>query len=329
MRTDVPPWGESTPRVALIPAMRRRNTTSQAALADLARDQHGVASAGQLRELGIFGQAIARACECAGCTELHRGVYAVGPGVLSPHGRCAPPSWPAGPGRCSVTPPQHGSGDSRAASGRNLDVIASRQPPSTGEDRRSTDPRAPRACRSHHDRPNPVRHPYPATLVDFAAIAGGHALQNAIERAARLDLLKLTRSTQTLALLHGMKGTRRLDERLRSIETRRSAGHDRSGCFSIWSSGPGCHAPDECVHRGPRDRRLLARRSGLRWKSTAGISHRSRRAFEQDPLRLEDLKLSGIEIDQDHRPPIEREPRKLARQLSQLLAAPNRLDLRR
>src|SRR4051794_37807725 len=76
---------------ALIVGMRGEMRSHQA-LAELAEAQHGVVSYRQLRGLGFSKGHIARAQEAHRLRRVHLGVYAVGHGVLSPHGRDGRPS---------------------------------------------------------------------------------------------------------------------------------------------------------------------------------------------------------------------------------------------
>ena len=57
-------------------------------------------------------------------------------------------------------------------------------------------------------------------------------------------------------------------------------------------------------------------------------SHRTRQAFERDPVRHEDLKLAGIDSIRVTPRRIEREPQQVGRRLSELLER-RRLELHR
>jgi predicted transcriptional regulator of viral defense system len=61
---------------------------SHRALAELAARQHGVVSFRQLRELGFSKGKISRSHEAFRLIRIHRGVYALGHGEISDHGRC-------------------------------------------------------------------------------------------------------------------------------------------------------------------------------------------------------------------------------------------------
>jgi predicted transcriptional regulator of viral defense system len=61
---------------------------SQAKLALLSDQQHGVVAVGQLRQLGVSSSAISRWTGAGRLHRVHRGVYAVGRGALTSHGRC-------------------------------------------------------------------------------------------------------------------------------------------------------------------------------------------------------------------------------------------------
>ncbi len=62
-------------------------TRRERGLAELARRQHGAVSFAQLRQLGFGRHAIAHRLDQGRLHRVHRGVYAVGHGRLTLHGR--------------------------------------------------------------------------------------------------------------------------------------------------------------------------------------------------------------------------------------------------
>jgi hypothetical protein len=66
--------------------MRDSTTPPDVRLAELAGRQYGVVSVGQLRQLGLERDAIARRVRRGRLHRVYRGVYAVGHTVLNPHG---------------------------------------------------------------------------------------------------------------------------------------------------------------------------------------------------------------------------------------------------
>src|SRR4051812_38559181 len=58
--------------------MREKSTPADAAVAEIAAEQHGVVSIAQLRAVGISDEAVRRRAEAGRLHRLHRGVYAVG-----------------------------------------------------------------------------------------------------------------------------------------------------------------------------------------------------------------------------------------------------------
>jgi very-short-patch-repair endonuclease len=164
------------------------------------------------------------------------------------------------------------------------------------------------------------------TLLDIAAIGSLKRLERTVERADRLGILDLIEIDSMLARRPNCPG---------SPQLRQALGLYREPVFA----------------RAPTERRLLAlvRKAGLPRPAVntfvAGYeidaywarerfaveldgwdTHRTRAAFERDPLRLEELKLAGIDSIRLTARRIEREPGRVAKRLHQLLAN-RRLEL--
>jgi predicted transcriptional regulator of viral defense system len=298
-----------------MPAMREE-MRSHAALADLAQRQHGVVTVHQLRELGFSLSAIGRAGGAGRIHRVHRGVYAVGHMALSSHGRChaavlacgdsallshTAAAWLWGLvgsfGQIDVTAPGNRH--------RREGIAVHRSAILTLAERAVVDG-IPTTAVSR-------------SLLDLAAVGSGRSLQAAVERAERLDILRLDEVDSTLSRHPGARGSRRLRQaldiyrdpifsRARSerlfLDLVREAGLPRPS-MNRYVEG---HEIDAYWH----EERFAVEIDG--WGS-----HRTRRAFERDPVRQEDLKLSGIDSIRVTARRVEREPEEVGRRLRALL----------
>jgi very-short-patch-repair endonuclease len=295
--------------------MRKEVRTHQR-LAALAARQHGIVSARQLRHLDYSAAAITRAAQAGRLHRVHRGVYAVGNPRLTKHGRClaavaacrpnallshASAAWLWGllsscPLEAEVTVP------TRRRHRPSLRIHFSILPTEDGG-----------RCEAI-----PVTAP-PRTLLDLATTGPRSRLDRAIQKAERLDLLDLGAIDAMLRRNAGAPGT----------------GHLR-GALEIYRD------PVFARSRPERLLRDLVRKAALPLPSTnvyvAGHevdayweherfavevdgweAHRGRVAFEEDPIRQEDLKLAGIDSLRITARRIEREPAQVAARLGTLL----------
>jgi hypothetical protein len=168
--------------------MRDSTTPRDVRLAELARRQHGVVGAGQLRALGFDRDAIARRARSGRLHRLHRGVYAVGHTILKPEGR-----WLAAVLAC---------GDGAALSHRSAAALWGIRPTAAARIDvtvpRTSGVRSSSAIAVHRPRRTPqttTRHGIPVTtagqtLADLAIGLPRRDLEKAVERAEvrRLDL---------------------------------------------------------------------------------------------------------------------------------------------
>jgi predicted transcriptional regulator of viral defense system len=299
---------------------------SHAALAELARAQYGVVSFRQLRELGFSKGAIGRARQAERLHQLHQGVYAVGHVALSDHERCMAAvlacgrravlshesaAWlwgffPACPVKPEVSVPNAG----RPRAGIRAHRVA---PFGSGE------------VGSQEKIPvtSPAR-----TLLDLAATNRGRRLQQVIEKAKRLDRLDLAEIDVLLRRRRGASGTRRLRE---AVEIYRDPAFSRSRPELLFldlvkRAGLPRPALNTFVAGHEIDAYWEVERFGVEVDGWA--AHRTREAFEADPLRQEDLKLAGIDSIRVTARRIEREPAAVGERLRRLLAH-RREELRR
>jgi very-short-patch-repair endonuclease len=158
----------------------------------------------------------------------------------------------------------------------------------------------------------------PRTLLDIAAF---HRYQPApaLERAKRLGLLDLIEIDDLLRRSRGQRGVRRLRN---ALEDFRDPAFTRSGVerdFLRLVRDAGLPRPSTNLFVEGHE--LDAYWADLRFAVELDTYdyHGDRKAFEDDRLRQEDLKLSGIEMTRITGRRIEREPASVATRLRQLL----------
>jgi very-short-patch-repair endonuclease len=295
----------------------REEMRSHAAVAELARRQYGLVTYRQLRRLGFSSGMIGRSSKALRLHRVHRGVYSLGHAVLSDRGRCLAAAMASGPGAVvshqaagwlwsllptcpkiiAVTVPRHG--------GRRAGVELHHSSTLVPEE---------------HGRfgPIPVT-ALPRTLLDLAATTSPRLTWSAIDRAERRGVIDLAAIDAMLKRRHGHRGA----ERLRmALAIYREPGFYRA--------------------RSERLLRRLVRKAGLRqplintWVDKFEIdvyweeerfavevdgweAHRTRKAFEDDRLRLEEMKLAGIDVVPISARRIEKRPDEVGRNLALLL----------
>jgi very-short-patch-repair endonuclease len=295
----------------------REEMRSHAAVAELAARQYGVVTHRQLRRLGFSQGKIARSSTALRLHRVHRGVYSVGHTVLSDRARClagvlssgrgaivshAAAAWlwgliPSCPKIIDVTVPQHG-GSRKGIALHHSSTLVPEEHGKFGQ--------------------IPIT-ALPRTLLDLAATASPRATWNAVDRAERRDVLDLTEIDAMLRRRRGHRGAERLRK---ALTIYREPGFYRA--------------------RSERLFRRLVKKAGLRapvlniWVDKFEIdayweeerfaveidgweAHRTRRAFENDRLRREEMKLAGIDVISISARRIETHPTEVGRHLKLLL----------
>lgn len=295
----------------------REEMRSHAAVAELAGRQHGLVTHAQLLRLGFSSGKIGRSSKAWRLHRVHRGVYSLGHAVLSDRGRCLAAAMASGRGAVvshgaaawlwglrpscpkviDVTVPQRG--------GRRSGIALHHSSTLTPEE---------------HGRfgPTPVT-ALPRTLLDLAATSSPRLTWSAIDRAERRDVLNLTEIDAMLRRRHGHRGAERLRK---ALEIYRDPAFYRA--------------------RSERLLRRLVKRAGLSrpaintWVGKFEIdvywekerfavevdgweTHRTRKAFEDDRLRQEEMKLAGIDSIRISARRIEQRPDEVGRHLAILL----------
>lgn len=291
-------------------------------MAALAMGQHGVVSHGQLLALGYSRGAIGRLAGAGWLHRLHRGVYAVGHAAVSRHGLCL-----AAVLAC---------GENAVASHQSAAWLWGLSP------RFAAMPHVTAPRRGHVRATIHLHHStifeeadlttcdgvpvtsVPRTSLDMAAVSARKGVEGLLEKAERMSLLEVTEIEAILARSGRHPGRRILRQAL-----------------AIYR--------DPVMTRARSERLLLAivRRAGLPRPainySIAGMeidayweterfavevdgyaTHGTRAAFERDPLRIEELKLLGIDAIRITASRIEREPSQVGQRLRALLQARRR-----
>jgi len=264
-------------------------------IAETAASQHGVVSQRQLARLGLSRRMIEWRLEAAGLHSIHRGVYAVGHGAISPRGRLMAATLAGGPGA--------------VLSHRSAIVLWGIRA-STGSAPEVTTPRSLRSRPGvrFHRAPLPAdeittREGIPVTglfrtLLDYAASADPAQLERAVHEA---EVARLT-DRLTLAALIGRYPGRRGVARLRmaaatlerGAQITRSELEDRFLGFLSHRSIPqpetnvrvqtaGRSYEVDCLWRGPR---VIVELDGR-------AAHHTRRGFHRDRAKLRALTVAG------------------------------------
>lgn len=286
-------------------------------LAELAAEQHGVVSHRQLENLGYSHSTIARAVEARRLHAIDRGAYAVGHAAISRHGACLAAVLAAGGGAIV----SHGS----AAWLWGLSLTFPHRPEITAPARGHQKGTA----RIHHSTtltsrdvtveegvPTTV---VPRTLLDLAASEPERRLASAVERAERLAFLDLEAIDDLLGRCGRHRGRRKL--RL-ALEIYRDPSFSRSRSERLFlalvkEAGLPRPAMNTFVAGHEIDAYWEAERFAV--EVDGWSAHRSRKSFETDPVRQEDLKLAGIDSIRVTARRIERQPELVAKRLTRLL----------
>jgi len=291
---------------------------AHAALAELAKRQHGVVSIEQLLDrLGYSRSAVARAVADGRLHPVHRSVYAVGHTALSLHGRCLAAVLASGPGALL----SHRSAAWLWGIARWSPIPVSVTSPG---------PRGPRApVRLHRSRiltPEdcdtidgiPVT-AVPRVALDLAAELRPGQLLRLLERAEELRLFDLHRFEGLLSRAGGHRGSRRLR---RALAIYRPAPFSRSGLerrFRELVLESGLPRPAMGYVEAGYELDVYWPEERFAVELDVYETHGSRQSFEDDRIRQEDLKLAGVEMIRVTGHRLDREPREVIQRVARLL----------
>jgi very-short-patch-repair endonuclease len=291
---------------------------SHTELARVAERQYGIVTFRQLRGLGFSKGAISRSSEADRLRRIHRGVYAVGHARLSRRGRCLAAVLACGSG----APLSHASAAWLWGVLSWCPTPAEVSVASRGRQRRGINVhRAPGIAPGERGELDgiPVTS-LPRTLLDLAGRGSARRLQQAIERAERLGLLDLAAIDASLHSHFGRPGTKRV---LEAIEIYRDPGFTRSRAELLFLDivrKAGLPRPATNTWVAGHEIDAYWERERFAVEVDGWDTHRTRAAFEADPVRQEDLKLAGIDSIRLTARRIEQDPRAVGKTLAILLS---------
>jgi very-short-patch-repair endonuclease len=308
--------GENSAEDALIFGMREE-MRSHAAVAELAARQHGLVTHAQLLRLGFSSGKIGRSSKALRIHRIHRGVYALGHAVLSDRARCLAAAMASGRGAVVSHQAAGWLWGLQIDCPKTIDVTV---PQRGGKRDGITLHHSSTLVAEEHGKFGPIpATALPRTLLDLAATTSPRVTGSAIDRAERRGVLDLAEIDVMLRRRHGHRGAARLRN---ALEIYREPGFYR--------------ARSERLFRG------LVKKAGLRqpkvntWVGKFEIDayweeerfavevdgwemHRTRKAFENDRLRQEEMKLAGIDVVPISARRIEQRPDEVGRHLALLL----------
>jgi len=286
-------------------------------MARLAGRQFGVVTREQLNGLGYSDAAIGRAVEAGRLHAWHRSVFAVGHRRLSPHALCMAAVLFRGDGALvsyqsavwlwglepKLQIPVHVSVPWR---GHAQGAIALHHCPALRDED---------ATEIEHLPVTSV----PRTLLDFASTARTRRLERAIDQADRLDLLDAAAVNLITEEVRGHRGSKPLR---RAMVIYHEKGFTRSGGekrLLAALADAGIARPLVNNHVEGYELDFYWERERFAVELDSWEHHRSRRSFEKDPERQEDVAMAGIEMIRITGSRLKREPGTVARRIGEHL----------
>jgi very-short-patch-repair endonuclease len=290
-------------------------------LAELAAEQHGIVSVGQLVKLGYSKDDVAHANDAGRLHAVHRGVYAVGHAGISRQGQCLAAVFSCGNGALL----SHRSAAWLWGLTKRwqpvIEVTAASPRRTRGAIRIHSAEALTDADRAWSEG-IPVT-AIPRTLLDFAA-TDPHYLGQALDNARRLGLLDLIAIDELISRSSGFRGIARLRT---ALEIHRPVAFTRSGLerrFLALVRRAGLPRPSMNLYvEGYEldaywpDKRFAVELDTYDYHGTPA-------AFEADRVRQENLKLADIEMVRITGTRMDREPNAVANRLRRLLAQRHR-----
>lgn len=295
----------------------REEMRSHRALSDLAERQYGVVATRQLQRLGFSDAAIGRMARADRLLRIHRGVYAVGHRAVPRRGHCLAAVLACGRGAVL----SHGAAAWLWGLAPNLSRPVDVTVPSHGQRHQGI-------ALHHSSTLTAPEHgmlaeipatSWPRTILDIAATGSAWELNDAIERAERKGILDLDAIDALLRRRRGDRGVARLrlaTEIYRDPAVSR-ARSERLFMAMVKKAGLPRPAINTWVEKFEIDAYWETERFAVEidgWEA-----HRTRRAFEDDHLRWEEMKLAGIEVVPISARRIEAHPAEVGRRLRTLL----------
>jgi very-short-patch-repair endonuclease len=279
-------------------------------MANLAARQYGIITRDQLADLGYTDDMVDHALRSGRLQAWHRNVFAVGHGGLSPHGLCKAAVMFRGDGALisfqsavwlwglekKLEIPVHVTVRRR---GDAQDAIGLHHCPALRDEDFATTEGLPVTS-------------LPRTLLDYASSAKQYRLEFAIDRADRLDLLDPAAVDRILDEVDGHYGRRPLQS---ALTIYRENGFTRSGgerkmLAVLADAGIRGPAVNNFIEGYELDFYWEQERFAVELDSWE--PHRSRRSFEEDRERQENLAMAGIETIRITGTRLKHEPRQVA-----------------
>jgi hypothetical protein len=269
------------------------------AIARLAERQHGVVSVAQLQLVGLSKSAVSKRARYGRLTRIHRGVYAVGHGRLTMHGR-----WMAAVLAC---------GPEAVLSHRSSAGLVGLRP----DNRARTDVTVPSP--SARRRPGIDVHMSttlePAdvtnvdgilcttvarTLLDLADVVPRRGVERAVDQAEVLRVFDLRAVREVLSRSNGRRGAGILQAVLAGYDGPTITDRELEERFFAICRGAGVPNPEVNswvqLEGGAVKADFLWRSERLVVETDGWTSHGTRQAFEDDRRRDRRLRLAGYEV---------------------------------
>jgi hypothetical protein len=286
-------------------------------MANLAARQYGIVTRDQLTELGYTDRMVDHSLQTGRLQAWHRNVLAVGHGGLSPHGLCMAAVMFRGDGALI----SHQSAVWLWGLERKLEIPVNVSVRWRGH--------AQSAIGLHHcpalreeDFSMTERIPVtavPRTLLDYASTAKRYRLDLAIDRADRLELLDPVAIDRITDEVRGHRGRRPLQQAMiiyREIGFTRSGGEKR---LLAALADAGVERPWVNNFIGGYELDFYWERERLAVELDSWEHHRSRRSFEEDRKRQEQLAMAGIETIRITGTRLKHEPQQVANRIAEHL----------
>jgi Transcriptional regulator, AbiEi antitoxin len=287
-------------------------------LAELARKQDGVVSIRQLRDLGYSNRSVERATNEGRLHRLHRGVYAVGYNKPSLRGTC----------RGAVLACGSGALLSHWSAAWLWGLLPTQPIPvhvTTPIPRRLHPPIRRHHSRTLTDEDRSIEDGIPVTSVvrtalDLAVRIRAESLDRFLQRAEELNLFDLPNFESVLTRNKGHRGATPLR---RALALYAPPPFTRSGLerrFLHLLADDGFARPATGYNAAGYELDVYWPELRFGVELDVFATHGSRRSFEEDRRRREDLKLAGVEMTQVTDIRLDREPQAVMDRLRQLLA---------
>jgi very-short-patch-repair endonuclease len=262
-------------------------------MANLAARQYGIVTRDQLTGLGYTDRMIDHALQTGRLQAWHRNVFAVGHGGLSPHGLCKAAVMFRGEGALI----SYQSAIWLWGLERKLEIPVNVSVRWRGH---SQDAIGLHHCPALRDEDFAMTERLPVTsvpraLLDYASTAKQYRLEFAIDRADRLDLLDPAAVDRILDEVRGHHGRRPL---AKALTIYRETGFTRSGgekalLMALRVAGVRRPRVNNFIEGYELDFFWEQERFAVELDSWE--HHRSRRSFEEDRARQDNLAMAGIE----------------------------------